>query len=168
MAEPHNIGKGMIWVGSLLALGMMTLFFDGFLEDQRNPNRQVQGTVSGEARQVILKANRQNHYVATAQINGAPVEVMIDTGATQVAISKALARELDLQEGLAVMISTANGVITGHETRIDRIQLGSIELYDVDATIVPNMSDPDVLLGMSFLGDLEFTQRNGELILRQL
>ena len=168
MTQPHRIGKGMIWVGSLLALGLLTAFFQGFLDSQRNPNSRVEGRVVGEVREVVLKANRQSHYVATAQINGVPVEVLIDTGATQVAVSRALADELELPVGAAVMVSTANGLTTAHETRIRRIQLGTIELRDVNATIVPNMSDPDVLLGMNFLGDLELTQRNGELILRQL
>ena len=66
-----------------------------------------------------------------------------------------------------MQLSTANGTVTGWRTRLTSLQLGDIQLYDVAAIIVPNMGDEQVLLGMSALKQLEFTQRDGTLVLRQ-
>ncbi len=54
-----------------------------------------------------------------------------------------------------------------YRTRIDTLRIGDIELRDVDAAIVPGMGGNEVLLGMSALRQLDFTQRGGELVLRQ-
>jgi clan AA aspartic protease (TIGR02281 family) len=61
-------------------------------------------------------------------INGEPVEFMLDTGATDVAIPADLAKRLKLEEGFGVTLSTANGLSQGYRTKIDRLQLGDIVL----------------------------------------
>ena len=68
---------------------------------------------------------------------------------------------------MASLISTANGTARGWRTAIDSLQLGDIQLHQVAAIIVPNMDGEHVLLGMSALKKLEFTQRDGTLVLRQ-
>jgi aspartyl protease family protein len=55
----------------------------------------------------------------------------------------------------------------GRVTRIDRLQLGDIVLRDVRALVVPGLDGKQVLLGMSALNKLEFTQRGGTMLLRQ-
>ena len=55
----------------------------------------------------------------------------------------------------------------GYRTRIDRLQLGDIVLRDVRALVVPGLDGKQVLLGMSALNKLEFTQRGGTMLLRQ-
>ncbi len=164
---PRRAGRGMLWVAAIGALAMLTLGFDTLLDHRRNPNTNPQSRRDGGFVEVALAANDRHHYVATALINGRKVEVLVDTGATQVAISEPLARELGLPRGPAFQVSTANGLATAYATRVTSIRLGSIELRDVAANIVPNMSAPDVLLGMNFLRELELTQRDGRLILRQ-
>lgn len=52
-------------------------------------------------------------------------------------------------------------------TRLDSLQLGDIVLRDVRALVVPGLGGEQVLLGMSALKQLEFTQRGGTLLLRQ-
>ncbi|MEM9300695.1 MAG: TIGR02281 family clan AA aspartic protease [Pseudomonadota bacterium] len=165
--SPRRLGQGMLFVAALGVLGGLTWFFDGALDRQRNPNQNVSGELVGAVRQVVLDANRQHHYLATAEINGEPVEVMVDTGASQVAISATAAARLGLPRGQPALVSTANGTARVESTRIDRIRLGTIELRDVAGVVVPNMDSPEVLLGMSFLRELELTQRDGQLILRQ-
>jgi aspartyl protease family protein len=105
--------------------------------------------------------------MAGGKINGEEVSFLLDTGATQVAIPTQVARHLGLQAGAAITISTANGRATAHRTRLERLQLGDIVLTDVEALIAPGMDGDDVLLGMSALKQLEFTQRGGTLMLRQ-
>lgn len=164
---PQRVGRGMIAVAFIGALLVMTLVFDQLQDRQHNPNMHLAGEVRGQAREVTLQANRRNSYVATAAINGRDVEVLIDTGATQVAVSEQLARRLNLQRGPSFEVSTANGTTTAYATMLDSVRLGNIELNGIRANVVPRMTDPDVLLGMNFLSKLEMTQRNGQLILRQ-
>ncbi len=64
-------------------------------------------------------------------------------------------------------LSTANGRTEGYRTRVDRLQLGDIVLRDVRAIVVPGLDGDQVLLGMSALNKLEFTQRGGTMLLRQ-
>jgi aspartyl protease family protein len=68
---------------------------------------------------------------------------------------------------MEVEVVTANGTIPVYLTTLDRIQIGKIVLYDVRASINPYMDEDEILLGMSFLRHLEFSQRDDQLILRQ-
>ena len=76
-------------------------------------------------------------------------------------------KELGLQPGAPVQIRTANGTVTGWRTRLGLLQLGDIQLREVAALITPGMEGHEVLLGMSALKQLEFTQKGGTLVLRQ-
>ncbi|MGO1270755.1 MAG: retropepsin-like aspartic protease family protein, partial [Pseudomonas helleri] len=78
-----------------------------------------------------------------------------------------LARQLALPRGAAVTLNTANGRVQGYRTQIDRLQLGAIVLRDVRAVAAPGLEGEQVLLGMSALNKLEFTQRDGTMLLRQ-
>ncbi len=156
----------MITLTWLLALALLTLIFNDWLEGQRNPNPQL--TSSGtEQDQVRLVRNRYGHYVATGHIKGHEVEVLLDTGATDVSIPGALAKRLGLMPGAAVAAHTANGIIEVYLTTVPQIALGSIVIEDVAAHINPHIRGDAVLLGMSFLKHLEFTQSGDTLTLRQ-
>jgi aspartyl protease family protein len=63
-------------------------------------------------------------------------------------------------------VSTANGTIPVYITKIDSIQLGQIKFYNIRANINPYMDENYVLLGMSFLENLEITQSRGKMVLR--
>ena len=86
-----------------------------------------------------------------------------------VGVNDALARELGVRRGAAVTVQTANGPATGFETRLDSVRLGPIEMRDVAALVAGEMTgDNTVLLGMSFLKRVEFTQSGDRLVLRSL
>ena len=103
----------------------------------------------------------------TGQINRQPVEFLLDTGATDVVIPEAIARQLNLRVGRPHLASTANGTITVYSTIIDELGIGDIILYNVRASINPAMRPPSVLLGMSALKQIEFIQKGDSLTLRQ-
>lgn len=165
----RKIGKGMIWLAWIAMLGMLTFVFSDYLEHQYNPNREAVSRITqGGVREVVLKRNRDGHYVATGKINGEPVVFLLDTGATLVSVPEALASRLGLERGAGLPAMTANGTVTVYGTRLDSVSLGDIEVHDVRASINPGMRGNEVLLGMSFMKDLELVQRNGTLTLRQL
>ncbi len=152
----------------LLLLGMLVFYFTGEERRQFNPNQQhdlrdVQGKPT-----LVLKANRQKHFVMTGQINGRPATLVLDTGATNVAIPAKMATRLKLASGQPGIAMTANGPVTVYSTRIAKLQLGDIVLYDVPADLNPGMNGSDeILLGMSALSQVEFSQRDGQLFLSQ-
>jgi aspartyl protease family protein len=166
--EQKRMGTAMqalAWV-VLLALGVF--YFSGFLDKQHNPNQSLQTHYTEEGvREVVLQRNKYGHYVTNGEINGKPVTFMLDTGATGVAIPAGLATYLGLRRGAAFPTQTANGMSTSYAATLDRVSVGAIELYDIPAGITPGLQTEEILLGMSFLKHIEFTQRGDTLILRQ-
>jgi len=166
--SPQRLGKGMIYVSWLLVLGLLFLFFNHFIDKQHNPNQELNTQYNQDGtREVILQRNRNGHYVATGTINGQPVIFFLDTGATMVSIPERVANRLNLERGTPMLVSTANGTATVYRTQLDNIALGEIKLHQVRASINPSILSEEILLGMSFLKHLEFTQRGDVLILRQ-
>jgi len=165
----QRLGKSMIVVAWLLVLGLLTLFFNNILDNQHNPNREltVQYHQDG-SQEVVLQRNYTGHYIAPGTINNTPVVFFLDTGATVVSVPEKLATQLQLERGAPMQVATANGTVTAYSTKLNKITLGHIELYGIRASINPQMQDDEILLGMSFLKKLEFTQRGDTLILRQL
>lgn len=167
-AQPGRLAGRLFWLltwGAALALA--TFYFGRWETAQYNPNRTPQSVRGADFIEVRLAGNRQGHYLMEGQIDGQTVTFLLDTGASQVAIPAGLARRLGLTPGAPLEISTANGRATAHRTRLARLQLGEIGLDNVAAMIVPGMDGDEVLLGMSALKHLEFTQRDGTLVLRQ-
>ena len=164
---PKKIGNTMIVIAWIIFLGILTLLFSKYLNHQDNPNYNVVSQTSAGISEVTLEQNRGGHYVATARFNNNPVNVIIDTGATDVSVPAEIADRIGLQRGPVMEVITANGTIPVYITIIDSIELGQIVLSNVRASINPYMDNDFVLLGMSFLKQLEFTQSNGRLIIRQ-
>ena len=164
-----SIGKGMLIVSFFLGLMALTIFFDGVLQSQSNPNSEPEfNETDNGIREVVLQRNRQGHYVANGTINGVPVTFLLDTGATDVAIPAAIARKAGLKQGYISQAATANGIIQVYSTTLDELQLGNIRLHDIKASITPSMGGETILLGMSALKQVEFTQRGSKLTLRQI
>ena len=158
----------MIAAAWIVAVGILTAYFSGWLDKRDNPNQQVAGVTSEEGvHEVRLRQNPSGHYVATGMINGVAVRFLLDTGATNVSVPERVAKKLKLKVGHAEQVETANGTITTYFTRLDRVDLGTIHLNGVRAHINPHMDSDEILLGMSFLRNLELVQRDGSLTLRQ-
>ena len=169
--SPSTIDSSAKWMTVLAwvcGLGICVWAFSGLLERQNNPNQEVQSTRSGAQIEVQLKQNRQGHYVANGKINGETVTFLVDTGATSVSVPAHLANKLALRPIGRGIANTANGQVEIAFTLIDRLELGDIALSDIEANLNPGMRDDHILLGMSVLRQLEFTQRGEWLILRTL
>lgn len=166
--DPHAATRrygyvlGSISVAAFIAVA--SLYFNGALQDRQDPNRNL--VVAAGASQLVLQRNRAGHYIAPGEINGQPVRFLLDTGATLVAVPAQLGAPLGLQAGSRGTALTANGPVEVRATRIDTLTLGPFRLTDVPAQINPGMIGDDILLGMSALRHLEFTQRGDRLTLR--
>lgn len=154
----------MMLLASLALLGVLWMVFDGYLERAWNPNRNL-SVQSGQS-ELVLKRNRAGHYVAPGTINGQRVTFLLDTGATQVSVPAHLGPELGLAAGGAARVMTANGSVTVRMTVIDELGLGPFRIRNVAGHLNPGFRHDEILLGMSALKHLEFTQRGDTLILR--
>ena len=164
MATPpdhsKSFAKYFTWLAWLIALVILFFFFQEMLEKQWNPNAQPQTQVSryGKA-QVQLKQNQYGHYVTSGTINDKAVVFLLDTGATQVSIPAHIAKQLALTPQAKGYVNTANGTVAVYQTQIDSLAIGGITLNNVSAHINPNMKTNEILLGMSALKKVEFSQQ---------
>ncbi len=161
------MGRGMLTIAWVIALGLLTTIFSSWEQRQANPNATPQSQQYANFNEVTLQSNRQHHYVATGTINHQQVTFLLDTGASDVVVPLALAQQLRLKRGPRGQAQTANGTIFIYHTRLAHLQLGQIQLRNIKASINPAMNGQEVLLGMSALRHLEFKQHNEQLILRQ-
>jgi aspartyl protease family protein len=164
--EGRGIGRVMIYLFWLMLIGLLTWFFNDFLENRANPNQSIQTSQFDSYVEVVLQRNFQGHYVVTGKINHTSVTMLVDTGATTVSISTELAAKLRLKRGREVVGYTANGKTRGYQTILDSVEVGRIEVKQVKAIILPRLGE-EILLGMSFLRELEFSQQGRNLTLRQ-
>lgn len=161
-----RLGKVMIWATWLALILGLTFFFDQWISRRDNPNQHISASIDSQGnRQVVLQSNRAGHFVSNGHINGQQVIFLVDTGATDVNIPGHIAKRLGLSAGRPFQATTANGVITVYETRLDTIGIDKLNLIDIEASINPNMRSDAILLGMSFLRHLELVQRGETLTL---
>jgi len=166
--EQKKFGAIMLALMWIIIFALLTVFFSDKLSKQKNPNQSpVTIESSTGIKSLVLQRNRQGHYIANGNINNIPVVFMLDTGATDVSIPAKLADKLNLKHGPSAIYQTANGPVKVTMTRLKHISLGDISLNNVRATINPGFHSDEILLGMSFLKHLEFSQRGNELTLKQ-
>ncbi len=162
--QQRRMGRFMMVLAWLAFLGVLWLVFEDVLDRQVHPNRNLR--VEEGAGEWVLRRNRAGHYVAPGTINGQPVVFLLDTGATQVSVPAHLAGALGLSAGAPMQVLTANGSVTVRATQIDELGLGPFRVLNVRGHLNPGMREDQILLGMSVLKHLEFTQRGDTLTLR--
>lgn len=122
---------------------------------------------SGESVGIEIKADPLGAYRVRGRINGHDVVLLIDTGASWIAIPDRLRHELSLRRGPYVQVATAGGVVGSYETAIDRLDIGPLRFDKLKGLLNPRAPDDIVLLGMSALRDVRFEQRDGRLTMVQ-
>ncbi len=161
----RRTGLLMIIAGWLLLAGLIWWVMSGALERRQNPNAGLAEVVTPLS-EVVLRRGQDGHYRAPGRINGHPVDFLVDTGATQVAIPLEQAKEMGLRAGQAFQAQTASGVTLAYATRLDSVSLGGLQARDVAGTLIANEGADEVLLGMSFLSRFDIAIRDGEMRLR--
>ncbi|MFC5760113.1 TIGR02281 family clan AA aspartic protease [Rhizobium sp. GCM10022189] len=118
-----------------------------------------------------LQADAQGHYTGSFKINGKPVQGLIDTGATYVALNESLARRLGFsgnQLDFRYAVNTANGQTKAAHVTLDRVEIGGIRVRSVEAFVLKDEALSGTLVGMSFLQKLaSYSVADGALSLKQ-
>jgi aspartyl protease family protein len=154
----NSILFAVVWLS--LAFGIYVI-----VDNIQNPNKAWR--LGENTNSVTLKRGLDGHYRAEALINNQKVNVLVDTGATGVAISQKVADKLDLKSIDAIRTSTANGDALGYMVRLESVKVGGVEARNVSATIAPGL-DGDVLLGMSYLGRMDVRLFKNEMTIKQV
>ncbi|MBI3283960.1 MAG: TIGR02281 family clan AA aspartic protease [Burkholderiales bacterium] len=122
----------------------------------------VHRAAPGSSLSVVLQADTRGHFVAEGQINGSTVNMLVDTGASLIALpaSEATRIGINYKGGKLGRTSTANGLVSVYHVKLDSVKIGDVELHQVDASIHEE-GLPYALLGMSFLNRMDM-RRNGD------
>lgn len=120
----------------------------------------------GNGTRIIMTAERGGHFLTGGTINGRTVQFLVDTGATLVAMGPADAERIGIKYKAAprAMVHTANGTVAVHRVMLDTIRVGDVEVYGVEAVVVPS-DMPHILLGNSFLTRFQMKRENDRLTL---
>jgi aspartyl protease family protein len=139
-----------------------TLEFDGKRHRLAIGQHAFTGTGGGGEQAITLVADVRGHFITTGTINGATIPLMVDTGATTIALGASHARRanVDLRNARTVPIQTANGITQAWLVSLNTVRVGDVTLHSVEATVAGH-DMPHALLGMSFLNRMEM-KRDGE------
>lgn len=132
----------------LLLLGLLFLGFD-HLEQRRTAAYQAHEGSGGE---LVIPRGPDGHFRVDGRVNGQAVSFLVDTGATSVTVSEALAQRAGLDGGQSVTFQTANGALPGRLLRQVPVQVGHLTLPGATVAVGMVGKPPEfALLGQSFL-----------------
>lgn len=145
----------------MLSLGVGTVFPGSENADAESAAFNTEG--------VTLWADAKGFFHASGSINGTPVQFLVDTGASSIAISSELAQRIgvDFADGDNGVATTAGGLTRMKRVFLDSVSIGDITLRDVEAGVVMGSFPRTPLLGMSFLGQLDMLREGNRMELRR-
>jgi aspartyl protease family protein len=126
---------------------------------------------SSGSRTVSIGRDHRGHFQANGRVDGRQTSFMVDTGASVIALTQSSAARIGIRPSRSdfnAPVSTANGVVKGARTRLDSVNIGGLEVRDVQAMILPDEVLSENLLGLSYLSRLRrFEFAGGKLVLEQ-
>jgi aspartyl protease family protein len=159
-------GIALIGVG-LLDRGAALLPFPAAVESRSGarPAALAQPSVGQSANSIVYSADAHGHVIVNAAVNGSPVRMLVDTGASLVTLTPEDARAAGITRGELVYgarVNTANGVARMAPVTLREVRIDQLSVYDVPAAVIENLNIS--LLGMSFLKRLQgYEMRDGKL-----
>lgn len=127
-----------------------------------------QGFATPTKQQLSVAKGIGGHYWIAGSANGQPVQFLVDTGATTIAMNDSQARQLGIDYrvvGKPTVVSTASGTATAWRITLDKVKVGAIEVLGVEAMVLDGPAPSETLLGMSFLSRVRWREEQGVLIL---
>jgi aspartyl protease family protein len=133
-----------------------------------NPQEQTGGlsslsASSGLNEEISLQRQPDGHFYVDAEVNGAKVHMLVDTGATAIALTREDARKagIGISIGMPNVIGQgASGDVKGEFVTVDRIKLGDKTGESMNAVVLDGggMS----LLGQTFLSKFSSVEIHGD------
>ena len=176
------LGEVVSWMVALGICAFGLLHYDelkAYLLDQALQSGAAQTATADVSEQVKSRSGGSNelrmssdgHFHADAEINGRSVQVLVDTGATMVALTYEDAERAGIyvkDSDFTQRVSTANGVGRVAPVMVDRISIGDVTVRNVRGAVVERGMLASTLLGMTFLGRLSRAEmRSGILVIEE-
>jgi len=124
--------------------------------------------LSAPVHRIVRIPSNGGMFRTSGMINGRSVDFLVDTGASEVAMSRPTADRLQIQyleSGTPTTISTAAQLRRAWQVKLNSVTVGGITLKQVKGTVIDTLHEQQVLLGMSFLNRLKFSQEQGVVVL---
>jgi aspartyl protease family protein len=159
-----------------LGLGLVTLY------SYRDTLLPVVGRVAGELipgsamtveesangpAEVRLRKRLDGHFTASVDVNGKPISMIVDTGASSIVLrpEDAAKAGIDLKDlSYSVTVLTANGRTMAAPIRLDTVAVGPLDRRKVEALVAKQGALAQSLLGMSFLSRLRSYEFSGDFL----
>jgi aspartyl protease family protein len=126
---------------------------------------------TANSREVVISPSANGHFQVEGRIDGRPMNFMVDTGASMVALTERDAAALGIHPAAndyTAQVRTANGTVRAAPVEISMIEIDDIEVHNVAAIVLPANALSDNLLGLTFLTRLRhFEYASGRLVLEQ-
>jgi aspartyl protease family protein len=134
--------------------------------DASSPGSTSTLAYSASAGELVLERRDDGHFYADVEVNGVPISMLVDTGASSVALSADDARRAGIATTIGmneVIGEGAGGAVQGELVTIERIRLAGVEQSAVPAAVLKGGSMS--LLGQSFLRDFDSVEISGDRML---
>jgi aspartyl protease family protein len=161
-----SAGAGMRW-GTLGILAFWLVVMGGLyvaMQQVLKP-KSISVNMTGD---LVIPRDRDGHFYAPGTINGQPVRFLVDTGASLVVVSEAMAQSAGLAQGESTVFQTANGALRGRTVSGVPVSVGPASVSGVRVGVGLVGLGPDAaLLGQSFLSKFEVVLSGEQMILRR-
>ena len=115
---------------------------------------------------VSIARSRDGHFWIDAEVNGRQIRFLVDTGASDVVLTREDADSLGIllqPQDYSLIYRTASGTTRAAPVQLDYVSFGTLHLWNVEAAV--NQSNMDVsLLGQSFLSRLSGFEVSGNIL----
>jgi aspartyl protease family protein len=155
-----SLGMAAVW---LALAGVLYVVFER-IEHNRQAHFKPYTLSTGE---LVIPRQRDGHFHIQGEVNRQPVRFLVDTGASHVSVSTALATQAGLPEGQAITLSTANGQRAGQLVRGVPVRAGHLVHNDTSIAVgLSGLKPEQGLLGQSFLKHFDIEINRDAMVLR--
>ena len=159
-----RLGAFAITAVWLAVAGVLYLVFDR-MEQNRQASLKPYALSSGD---LVIPRQRDGHFHVEGEVNRQPVRFLVDTGASHVSVSQALAEQAGLPQGAPMTLSTANGTRPGQLVRGVPVRAGDLVLNDASISVgLSGLPTDPALLGQSFLKHFDVEIGRDTMVLRR-
>jgi aspartyl protease family protein len=148
----------------LTVAGVLYLVFER-VEQNRQASLKPYALSSGD---LVIPRQRDGHFHVEGEVNRQPVTFLVDTGASHVSVSQALAQQARLPSGQDITLNTANGKRPGQLVRGVPVRAGHLVINEASVSVgLSGLRPEQALLGQAFLKHFDVEMRRDEMVLRQ-
>ena len=119
--------------------------------------------------ELVVWKDMYDMFRVHGSINNFSVHFLIDTGASSIALNSNEAKRMGLKykKGIPMSATTASGVARGYQITLDKVKIGHIQLYNVQAMVLEGGFPTEVLLGQTFLSRIHMVRDGDKMRLRK-